>query len=503
MKKMRSGFKSFLCNIKTLIYARLGELLSFAKKVLLFLTKAPLTFAKKVLLFLTKAPLDFAKKILLFLTKAPLTFAKKVLFFRRAWLFCVKKYVYILFCLAVAMAVFGSSFLSCSPEFADQGSGNTNTTSNNNNDDGDDDDDPDETCDDNEGDPCKGNETCERVCEAIFEEYGEIRACINTGDETVDKLQKVHNLLMGKNAGVTSGTRTEVTRSPAEVEDDLNKIGEDEDEDGGVDRDAFRCYLEIGASKYITQIKKGLAPSGVSDKRERLIKTLEWMVKDKESAEILADVNAGDDILEILLFSLGDTYPPATPSTHCIGGSDYSETHLVTSVGANMDQKIWGLDISNNNLIIKYYKSGSLKGTISLDSTHDAKLYNALSCMHEGDSGPQNIFSYSAEKENQYIFNLAFELLSDICENVTEKSREQDKACARTLMCWTAWQNTCDSSAKGKGMDNTPCESPRISSHSTNNKLWNDMLDEHESALEKSGGTNYNDCKAVNFGEFF
>ena len=539
MKKIWSGFKGFLCNIKTLIYARLGELLSFAKKFLPFLTKAPLDFAKKALLLLTKAPLAFAKKALLFLTKAPLafakktlssltkaplafakkvlsfltkaplTFAKKVLFFRGAWLFCVKKYIYILFCLAVAMAVFGSSFLSCSPEFADQGSGNTNTAGNNNSGDDDDDDDPDETCDDNEGDPCKGNETCERVCEAIFEEYGEIRACINTGDETVDKLQKVHNLLMGKNAGVTTGPRTEVTRSPAEVEDDLNKIGEDDDEDGGVDRDAFRCYLEIGASKYITQIKKGLGSEGTDTtnkkdlKRKRLIKTLKWLVEDdKESAEILADVNAGDDILSAILESLAKTGTGNFGATnlgtsHCIAGNQYRANNSNTADNET-NKDIWW--ISSSNVLVRYNKASTTPlpiGEIQL-SNHDKNLYNALSCMHGEDMDNDNIFSYSAEHENQHIFNLAFEELSDICEDVKNKSAGQDKACARVLMCWTAWQNACGSSAKGGANGGTAC--PTAPSTSSDDKLW-EMLDEHESALKESG--DYKTCRTKDFTDFF
>ncbi len=526
MKKMRSGFKSFLCNIKTLIYARLGELLSFAKKVLLFLTKAPLTFAKKVLLFLTKAPLDFAKKILLFLTKAPLTFAKKVLLFltkapltfakkvlsfltkaplafakkalsiRGAWLFCVKKYVYVLFCLAVAMAVFGSSFLSCSPEFADQGSGNTNTASNNNSGgDDDDDDDPDETCDDNEGDPCKGNETCERVCESIFEEYDETRACINTGDETVAKLEKVHNLLMGKNAG---DDRKEVKRAPNQVEDDLHKIGEDEDDDG-VDRDTFRCYLQIGASKYITQIKKGLGPASESDnepkKRERLIKTLKWLVEDdKESAEILADVNAGDDILSAILESLATkAFKHSTIGTsHCIGGNTYMESSVVNSV----DYNIWWFDTTDTKKIRVRYVEGNngFNGMIKLDSSHDRILYNSLSCLHDGqDMSSRNIFSYSAEHDNAHIFNLAFEELSDICEDVESTTDGLDEACAHALMCWTAWQNAC--STRGEVTCTT-------SPNDNKNDNLRSMLSEHESALEYNG-SNYKKCDTETFAKFF
>ena len=506
MKNILTNVTGILCNIKALIYDKMCGF--FAKKVLFLRGVLVLAFTNRVFLFLIKSPLSFAKKILLFFIKAPLSFAKKVLFFRGVLVFCVKKYLYILFSLAVAMAVFGSSFISCSPDFADQNSTNPtdNTSDSKSNDE---DDDPDETCDDNEGDPCKGNETCERVCEAIFEEYGEVRACINTGDETVDKLQKVHNLLMGKNAGVTSGQREEVTRSPAEVEDDLNKIGEDDD---GVERSAFRCYLEIGASKYIARIKKGLSPHPVAGsdsnakKRERLIKTLKWLVEDdKKSAEILADVNAGDDILSAILKTLvtAPIKDSTHDATHSIDGTEYRASHPdppnSRSDANGLNHGIWWLSSSTNGLNIRYYRSSSgHTGVIELDSAHDKILYTALSRLHGNDMSNRNIFSYSAKYENQHIFNLAFEELSDVCTGVENKSADHDKACARALMCWTSWQEACDDASKGSACT----ASPSATDKSVNNKLWDDMLDEHKSAL---GGSNDNnrDCSSEKFADFF
>ena len=517
MRKIWSGFKGFLCNIKTLIYARLGELLSFTKKFLPFLTKAPLAFAKKVLLFLTKASLAFAKKALLFLTKAPLAFAKKtlssltkaplafakkVLFFRGAWLFCVKKYVYVLFCLAVAMAVFGSSFLSCSPEFADQGSGNTNTTSNNNNDDGDDDDEDDpEDCEENEGDPCKDDEDCEDTCAYIYKgKISSIISCKERGDETVAKLEIVHDLLMGHKAGLTDAD----LRSEAKVKSDLAKISSDDEEE--VNNEDFKCYLQIGSHKYIREIKEGLRPSGTNEnKRKNLIETLKWFVNNKETAENLADLNAGDNILEALLLALRNFKGGVNG---CLDGSDPNTSRsgspldftVSSGLGPLENRNIWDLDVGNKKIIIYQGKTAPTKSSVTLDTVDDARLYSALSCIYEVETGEEkNIFSYSADKENEHIFDLAFGLLSDVCNVDTKPNGHEDKSCARGLMCWSSWRD------ENNGRHDT------VLNHDTTGQnqpdedsdFWTEHVDRHENALEKSGGTEYNICTAKAFADFF
>ena len=70
------------------------------------------------------------------------------------------------------------------------------------------------------------------------------------------------------------------------------------------------------------------------------------------------------------------------------------------------------------------------------------------------------------------------------------------KTCARALRCWTAWQNACDNRG-------TPTCDNKFPTDSKNDDFW-DMLSEHESALEKSGGSdNYRECNTEAFAKFF
>ncbi len=421
----------------------------------------------------------------------------------------LKNRLWLFLSLMVTMAMASSSFVSCSA-FDSQNSTNQASTNSNNNDDDDDDDSDDddddneaEECEDDEGDLCKGNETCEEICESIYEEFEEKRLCMNRGDETVGKLEKVHDLLMGRKAG----TGNEKTRSAAVVEDDLNNIGDDDDD--GVSRDDFKCYVQIGVTKWITQIKAGLGPSsGDTDtvKRSRLLKTIKWLVEDDaESAEILKDdINEGDDILEALLLTLaGDlkfTHENENVPDHddklCLGGNSYShENDLINSADKRTNRRIWILEANANNIKVRYHKGSSADGTIQLSSTRDKELFNALSCMHGEDMGVRNIFAYSAEEGdgNEHIFDLAFGLLQNVCNDV-ENADDRSAGCARTLMCWTAWQNACSDDDKGHDCAKEPDDDH-------NDKLW-EMLSEYENDLEKDD-SNYNDCSAGGFADFF
>lgn len=422
----------------------------------------------------------------------------------------VKIRLWIFLSLIATMAIASSSFVSCSA-FDGQSSTNQASTNNNNEDDDDDSDDDDdddddrdaEECEDDEGDLCKGNETCEEICESIYEEFDEKRLCMNRGDETVGKLEKVHNLLMGSKAG----TGNEQSRTVDKVEDDLRKIG-DEDDDDGVSRDDFKCYVQIGVTKWITQIKKGLGPEDTSGnetlKRGRLLKTIKWLVEDdEESAEILKDdINEGDDILEALLLTLSDGDLKLTTGTNghhgdklCIAGSAYNDATSVTDEKVDID--IWWF--SGNDLKIRYYDKDIHTGEIELGSSQDKTLYNALSCMQDGDLDLQNIFSYSAENENSHIFDLAFDLLSDVCSDV-ENPDDRSAGCARALMCWTAWQNSCGVTEKGDAGTCGDSDRERPN-NSDNNKLWEHAKD-HSSSLEKDD-SNYNQCATKHFADFF
>ena len=405
--------------------------------------------------------------------------------------------------LFVMMAFFGS----CSPNNTDTNPSTVNNPNSGDDDDNEDDsrrrssdDDEPEGCDDDEGDRCKGNESCEQICESIYDKWGAIRSCMDRGDETVAKLQAIHDILMGKKAGKTDADN----RSASEVERELAKI-KDDDDDEDVDHDDLKCYLQIGYQKYISQIEKGLKPSDNTDnngKRVNLIATLKWLVEDdKEAAEVMVNVKAGDNILEALLLKLaegpGDAKPTTFASTDCIDGNNYTQSIAESVIiSGNIQRDIWWID--GNQIGIRYFKnSAGVNGLITLDSTEDKDLYNALSCFHAGDINNQNIFVYATEEKNQHILDLAFDLLMNICNKVEDPSNKK-AGCARALMCWSAWQSECN--VRGNHISSGTCTSGEPEG---NTQFWKELSD-HESQLEKSsGGSNYDECEARRFADFF
>ena len=123
-------------------------------------------------------------------------------------------------------------------------------------------------------------------------------------------------------------------------------------------------------------------------------------------------------------------------------------------------------------------------------------LYDALSCFHP-DITNHNIFSYTAKEENEHIFDLAFELLRDICDEVTESKKA---GCVRALMCWTSWQKACGVSNRGKDCND---KGNHVSLNDGDRDLW-ERAEDHKSSLEKSsGGSNYNECSTGDFADFF
>ena len=411
----------------------------------------------------------------------------------------LKQMAFMLLSLGLVLFVMLTSFGSCSNQPANQGSTANNQPTVNNADeeetsrrrsDSSDDDEP-EGCDDDEGDPCKDDDDCEDTCAHIYAgKTSSITSCKNRGDETVGKLEEIHDILMGYKAGLTKANGAD-ERSASKVKSDLAKI-KDDDED--VDHDDLKCYLQIGSHKYIREIKKGLRPSDASggdpEKRANLIETLKWLVDhDQESAEVIADLSAGDNILEELLLKLNEFVPA---NSYCL-----SENALTPPTNLSENKDIWKLN--GRKIEIYQAETGSAqKGVITLDNDADKNTYDALSCIYTEVAGIRNIFSYSAEEENEHIFDLAFGLLRGICEDVKNNGHDEDKGCARAMMCWTAWRDA--NSGAVISQDATGAEAP---STSEDNDLWK-MAKNHESQLEpEDGGSDYKDCEVRDFADFF
>ena len=377
--------------------------------------------------------------------------------------YSIKRLLWLFFALTIGFSLFGFSFVSCAPGIDEQASGDGDdgdeeTTPRRRRDDDDDDED--------DGDKCRGNESCERVCELIYDGYSEQTECMDEGELQVGRLEKVHDFLM------------EEGRDADDVESDLDSLSEGEED---VDINHFEDYLKLGTSKWVEQIGKGLGgvDDSEGDKFDRLIETLKWFVKDKEVAEILSEVNNGDDVLEELLLAL--YIQSVVGDRTCIEAAE----PVATVAHDNYSTNLWGLDLDVNNVIFKYYHDLSRDGQVELDNAADAKLYNALSCQYSDVNG-DNVFSYAADKSNNVnIFNMASDLLVKVCD-VQPQDKGQDKACARALICWTSWQDV------GGGEGN----------HLNDSTNFWELAESRKSDLEE-GDSNYNDCKAKAFDEFF
>ena len=361
------------------------------------------------------------------------------------------------FVCVMGIAFISSSFISCTPGFDDRAS-----TNDGNNDDEDDRRDDDNDEDDDEGEKCRGSETCERICEHIYEEYSEARECMDMGDIKVGKLDKIHDLLMTDFSDVNDLKRN------------LDNISEGEDD---VDINDLEDYLKIGGTKWRNAIERELGISGNGG----LIEVLDWFIRDKEVAEILSEVNDGDNILEALLVTLSSK-------------TQHNPGHCMTTgnVAAPRDGAqpigLWKLDNSiadEPKLQIGYFYNSGVVGEIRLKNDIHAKLYDALSCLYSDiGAGDNNIFSEAVNDENETIFNMAFNLLNKVCSDLHKNPTfDEDVACRKALFCWTADK---------LGETNQP----------NGQFLGSDFVEGKESQLE-SDESNYNQCQAKHFAEFF
>lgn len=240
----------------------------------------------------------------------------------------------------------------------------------------------------------------------------------------------------------------------------------------------LKCLLSIGGKGWIEEIDSGFN----SDKAKN---TLEWLVDDKDVALALLEDNDGDEILEALLLKAFDD---GTDNYKNISSDTGANTNYTEPSDQDISYGLWKLvtDTSNVNLDIYTKKNASsevVTETIGTFDDSETEIYEALSYFILNDNN-DNIFSYAAEEENQSLFNLAFSVLSDTCDAVTDD--EEAVACKRALLCWTANQ-TKDSS--------TPSEKDIA-----DEEIW-ELADEYKDDLKE--GSEHDECSAKHFYEIF
>ena len=428
--------------------------------------------------------------------------------------------VLVTFLSAVMMFFFSSCSLDSlgTQGATSQASTNSDSDDDDDDDDDDDEDDPDD-CEENSGDPCKDDHYCSATCENIYKgSQRATRSCKDRGDKTVDFLQEVHDRLMGDDAGRPKFK----DRSPSDIREDLEAITEEKDDVG---HDELKCYLQIGSDKYIDWLKAGLtdnAPPNKDIASERLKETLRWIVEDEETSNVLADLNSGSEILQALLETLAGYYDEDSINKgdvrgdyRCIADGGYydnrpaedpgagdKQTHIFNKKDqAELDQALWWFESGSDNLRVWYIKGQTgTEANNEIELSHsDKTLFSALSCFHKIDDDDHNIFSYSAQEDNEKIFEMAFNLLRESCEEADLKK----EGCARSLMCWSSWQLSCfnKGNTNQAGYNCSQATGHRSDSNNTSN-LWSDIED-YEDDLEKDGTSNYNNCTAKGFYSFF
>ena len=432
--------------------------------------------------------------------------------------------------LVTAFLVF--PFGSCSPNNPGTAGSTVNNTPETTSDDDDsrsrsrsdssDDDEP-EGCDESEGDPCKDDEYCELICERIYNRQSSVRSCKDRGDETVAVLETIHDRLMGRDAGYTKFKDRTITK----IEGDLEKITDDDDDIG---HDELKCYLQIGANKYIEQIEKSLTEDeNITDGAEstaasnRLKETFKWMVEDKEVSEILNELNKGPAIIQAVLETLEDyltldgnqaertNKDSVLAISRCIEAQGYKNNRPSEDPGAgakqtaifnkkdesSLDQALWWFQ--SDDLRVWYYDGSNGSEANNNIELSDKDLFNALSCFHKIENEDNNIFSFSAKEDNEHIFGIAFNLLKESCE----KAKTKQPACARALMCWTSWQKSCFRKGPNtQGGFECFQSADHTEDRNSTRPLW-DMIEDYKTDLKKDGSSDYDNCTAGGFYDFF
>ena len=381
--------------------------------------------------------------------------------------YSLKRFLTLFFICFVGMAFVSTSFISCSPGFDSPGSEDDDDDD----DDGDDDDDDDEEDDDrDDGETCKGNDKCEWICEQIYEKYAEKERCVDEGDKKVERLKKIHDLLIAPG-------ETRIAKTLLRDLEKISEADEEDDSDTAIRVVDLRYYLGIGKTKYIEAINNDLEGSG----HELLSTTLKWITDNEEVAEAIAKADKRERVLEALLLQI------STYETACMSGEG-----AVSAAGGEDEQiNLWGL---SDKIITVAYFAGGTGGTYSItfNNSEKVEVYDALSCLNSA-LGNRTVFSYATRKSNSAVFDMAFEILEEVCKDV-ETINDRPIACAKTMMCWTAWMEANISKTVGGSRPNPPS--------SARSDFW-DMAEEHEGELEKDGGSDYNDCTAGAFSDFF
>ena len=314
---------------------------------------------------------------------------------------------------ALTAGLAAMSFVFCSSQGGVQGlrggvfsrsvdQGGTTTTSNN-------DDDDDDYRD------CTDSDTCEVICERIYDESWS--DCNDLETDEVSDLQRVWKELRGKN----------VERS------DLDDI----------DLDHFEEYLEIGVDGWLREIEGYDKVEPYTPASAQTV--LKWLLETEGAAQVLSDTDEGYKILKQLINTAAKTdQTNNTCSKDCKLSANVFPTNAVKEhviiKGVPDADAINKCEKGNGSLKLQYYSSSSTKTDLpsvpKIEFDRNLCLYRNLTATLLVDG--KDIFTASAKEDNEYLFDLAYRLLDDVCSNDLDSrtdSSEEKVACRKALMC--------------------------------------------------------------------
>ena len=354
------------------------------------------------------------------------------------------KYFYFLCVLLISVSLIILGFTSCSGSntIATSSSRRTSTSRNTSSSSSDD-------KEKDDGEPCRDSDSCEETCKDIYDAFAEANECMDEGRDKVGRLDKVFkHLKSGK----------------------YNELLDISEEDNDVDMDDFEDYLEIGATGWTDLIEGWGAPDKVSERAvnklndgDKLTDTLKWIIDKTNVAEVLQDSDDGLDVLETLLMEFDDYIREAaaskfnpkewetTPNKKNIHSGD-GNGHKVCTANAILNYHTGLMSSTVNKLYIWAGENGSgcSREVINFDSDSDRRLYRGLAFLSL-DGEDENIFSYSADQNNDVAFNMAYTLLNKACTSISGTNENRSIACKRALFCWMKIRNSSLISSKLEG----------------------------------------------------
>lgn len=267
---------------------------------------------------------------------------------------------------------------------------------------------------------CRGDDICEDVCKTIYNESW--KECSRAGSEKVGNIQRIYSRLK----------QTRVKRS---------RLDEISDERDGMTIDHFKEYLEIGVDGWIKQIegystKEG--PDSMSYSAHQAQEVIRWLAREDEISEVLLEVNNGSKVLETLLNA---TKPgvPTNPTTEplCFWRDDPLNNDKLARFNSGTIVTWFGAE-SAYDITIEQVGSSDNRIKIKIDGSKYRDLYDLLSCTNVDGSGEEksDIFSVAAYEDNEALFNVAFNLLDEVCRDsvLTGHDKEED-ICRRAMLC--------------------------------------------------------------------